>query len=208
MSAEISSKLSLLFSSPCRRYATKGQLVAGLLEVQTAAIECVLEKAEGLVRKMTRQFGLPPVLAADVLHDGILILIEKTRDGSYDPERAAPTTYLVAVCRNLLANHARLKRPPRSETLENGLELQDNSLTDWLEFRERKTLLEKLLRQIGPPCSDIIALKYLEGYSDEEQISLKMTPYSSVESLRVMRSRCMKSLAELAAKWKSPNDAS
>ncbi len=184
------------------RFSTKEALTEGLQKIENAAIEHLMAKSEGMVRKIARTFGLPEALADDVLHDGTIILIEKIQDGTYHSELSAPQTYLVAICRNLLANHSRLKRPPATEQIENVLDLADNSFVEMLEFRERRVVLEKLLAQIGPACASLIALRYLDGYSDEEQLAQKLAPFSSPESLRVSRGRCMKKLSEMAKSFK------
>ena len=68
---------------------------------------------------------------------------------------------------------------------------------------EKVTLLKKMLNELGSPCKELIDLKYISELSDEEQIKNKLTKYSSLESLRVSRSQCMKKLLALSTKYKS-----
>ena len=207
MFSKLPGNLFSLFSPACRKFASKEQLVGALRMADPAAIECLIEKSEAQVRRMARKLRLDEDSVMDAIHDGLIILIEKIRDGSFDPKKSAPATYLIAICRNILANKSRLKRPPGFVDLGTEIDFADDSLNELLDFREKRAILDELLALLGPPASDLIRLKYLEGYSDETQIAENMTPYTTHESLRVMRSRGMKSLVELAAKWKSKHDA-
>jgi RNA polymerase sigma factor (sigma-70 family) len=200
-------QLFSLFSSNHRPYASTEQLVEALRVAETAAIEYLMEKTESQVRRLARKWAMGEQIIQDVLHDGLVILIEKIRSGNFDAEKSTPATYLTAICRNLLANQHRLKRQPSHNSIEYDDLLADFSFIELLESKDRCETLEKLLSQLGEPAADLIRLKYIEGYNDETQILEQMTPYSTVESLRVMRSRGMKTLVGLAEKWKSSNDA-
>jgi hypothetical protein len=57
----------------------------------------------------------------------------------------------------------------------------------------------------GAPCEQVIRLKYIDGYSDEEAIREGLTGYSTVESLRQKRSDCMKKLKDKVAALKDKN---
>jgi RNA polymerase sigma factor (sigma-70 family) len=162
--------LRLLLPASRRRFDTPEQLTEGLRNMDTVAIEYLMGKTEGTVRSMVRTTSQPPALAHDLLHDGLIILIEKICEGTFDPAKSSPQTYLAGICRKLLANHLRLKQPPPAEPIENGLDIPTDDLRDFLDHKDRLELLELLLEQLGPPGNDLIRLKYLEGYSDEEQM--------------------------------------
>ena len=174
----------------------------GLRNMETASIEYLMGKVGGTVRNMVRTSGQPLALVHDLLHDGLIVLIEKISDGNFDVTKSLPQTYLVGICRRLLANHLRLKKLPTVYPLEYGLEIQSDDLRDFLEHKDRLELLKLLLEQLGPPGNDLIRLKYLEGYSDEEQITQSMTNYTTMDSLRTSRSQYMKKLAIMAQDWK------
>lgn len=175
--------------------------------MDTAAIEYLMDKTEGTVRSMVRAAGQPPALVRDLLHDGMIVLIDKICDGAFDPTKSTPQTYLAGICRKLLANHLRLKQPPSAEPIENSSDIPVDDLRDFLDHKDRLELLEQLLDQLGPPGNRLIRLKYLEGYTDEEQIAQQMTPYSSLDSLRTSRSQYMKKLALLAKDWNKKHHA-
>lgn len=170
--------------------------------MDTAAIEYLMDKTGRVVRQMVRTAGQPPSLASDLLHDGLIILIEKVCDGTFDAAKSSPQTYLAGICRKLLSNHSRLRQPLLTEPVENGQELPSEDFQDFLKHKDRLELIELLLEQLGPPGNDLIRLKYLEGYSDEEQISQQMTPYATLNSLKTSRSYYLKKLAAMAQNWK------
>lgn len=151
---------------------------------------------------MVHTAGQDAELADDLLHDGLIILIKKINDDVFDASKSSPQTYLVHICYNLLNNHRRHKTPPIVMPIEDGNHFISDELRDLMDQKDRIEFIELLLGELGPPGSDLIRLKYLEGYSDEEQIKKKMTPYSSLDSLKTSRSQYLKKLAVMAKKWK------
>lgn len=197
VAANITHTLKRLFPSLQHRFSNKDVLVDGLREKKTPAIEFLMERCQGSVRKITRYYGLPKDLASDVLTDGIILLIEKIHEGTYDPSQASPQTYLLGICKNILANHSRKKTDPMSQDLEE-VEIPDNSVEEMMYINERIDVLKSLLIKLGAPCNNLITLKYLDGYSDKEIIENELTKYTSPESLRVSRQNCMKKLIRIA----------
>jgi RNA polymerase sigma factor (sigma-70 family) len=209
-SARLQKRLTETFTkwiSDPARFSSPEKLLDGLRNADTAAIEHLMGKAEGIVRRMVRTAGQAQPLATDLLHDALVIFIEKLRAGRYQLGEAAPQTYLIGICRRLLANHLRLKRLPITDPIDGTFDAPGDDLRDILAQKERLETLEKLLEKLGPPGNDLIRLKYLEGYSDEEQLQQKLTPFATADSLRTSRSKYLKKLALLAQAWKQKNDA-
>jgi len=181
------------------------QLIEGLRRMETAAVEYVMQKAEPSVRHLIRQSGLPESIARDVLHDALVILIKKIRDNIFDPKESAPNTYLMGISKNLIANHLRQRRNIPTIPLDELAEIPDDHTRAFLEGRERRDLLESLLKNLGDPCARLIRLKYLDDYSDEEILSQNLTHYNTPMALRSKRSKCFQKLMELATATKSKN---
>lgn len=197
---------STVFSTPVAGvFSNTEHLMEGLRRMETAAVEYVMQKAEPSVRHLIRQSGLPESLTRDVLHDALVILIKKIRDDIFDPKESAPTTYLIAIAKNLIANHLRQNRNAPTMPLEELAEIPDDHTRAFLEGRERRDLLESLLATLGDPCARLIRLKYLDGFSDEEILSQNLTHYNTPMALRSKRSKCFQKLMELAAATKSKN---
>ena len=174
--------------------------------METGAVEFVMEKAWPSVQFLVRKAKIPEELSRDILHDALVILVKKIRDDVYDPEVSAPTTYLIAIARNLIANQLRHKQNTPTIALDDIPDISDDHTRAFLEGRERRELLESLLRKLGEPCARLIRLKYIDGYRDEEIIAQNMTHYNTAMALRTKRSKCFQKLIELAAATKPAVD--
>ncbi len=198
---------STVFAAPVAGvFSNAEHLLEGLRRMETAAVEYVMQKAEPSVRNLIRQSGLPESLIRDVLHDALVVLIKKIREDIFDPKESAPTTYLIGIAKNLISNHLRQNRNVPTLSLEEWAEIPDDHTHVFLEGRERRDLLESLLASLGDPCAQLIRLKYLDGFRDEEILAQNMTPYNTPLSLRSKRSKCFQKLMALAAATKSKNE--
>lgn len=188
---------------PCRSYQTDEKLFHGLAREENHAIRCLLLVVETPVSKIMNQLGLPDELLKEILHDGMLILLNKIKSDQFQAELSSPKTYLISICKNLCMNASRLKYHKITDSLdEQQHEFPSLEDTD-LALGDKLKLLTRMLEELGSPCKELIHLKYISEFSDEEQINNKLTKYSSLESLRVSRSQCMKKLLALSTKYKS-----
>ena len=206
MQQTIKALYSKVFGVPSEAVDASSQLLEGLRRMETNAVEQIMRKAEPSVRYLVRQSRLPESLTRDVLHDAMVILIKKIRDDVFDPNGSAPATYLIGVSKNLISNHLRQNRRPPTAHLEELAEIPDHYTQAFLEGRERRELLETLLTALGEPCAQLIRLKYLDGFQDEEILAQKLTHYNTPMALRSKRSKCFQKLMELAAATKSKNN--
>ncbi len=174
--------------------------------METGAVEFVMEKAWPSVRYLVRQAQLPDNLTRDILHDALVILVKKIRDNVYNSNESAPATYLIAIARNLIANQLRHRQNTPTISLDEAPDISDDHTQAFLEGRERRELLESLLRKLGEPCARLIRLKYIDGYRDEEILAQNMTHYNTSMALRTKRSKCFQKLIELATATKPAND--
>lgn len=177
----------------------------GLRRMENGAVERLMQKTAPSICKLIRRARLPENLAPDVLHDAVVILVKKIRDNVYNPAESAPATYLIAIAKNLIANHLRNRRAADTVALEETAEISDDHTRDFLEGRERRELLESLLNTLGDPCAQLIRLKYLDGYRDEEILAQNLTHYTTSMALRSKRSKCFQKLVELATATKPGN---
>ncbi len=195
-----------VFDSPgSGTFETVESLVEGLRHMETSAVERIMEKTAPSVRYLVLRAQLPESLTRDVLHDAVIILVKKIRDNAYNPAESAPATYLIAIAKNLIANQLRRKRSSPELLLDDSLDISDEHAHAYLEGRERRELLESLLDTLGNPCAQLIRLKYLDGYRDEEILAQNLTHYTTPMALRSKRSKCFQKLVELAAATKSGN---
>ncbi len=192
-------------SSPCQSYTTHERLFEGLRRLENQAILCVQTKALNSVKKLVRQYGLPPEQVDDILNQSTLIFLRKIGDGSYQFQNYAPSTYLVEIARRvaLMATRSQKNAP---ETLENHHHLPDPDVDTANQRKESMELVRRLLGQLGSPCDQVIRLHHIDGYSDDEVIQQKLTKYSTTDSLKMKRSDCMKKLIQLAQQWKTSSN--
>ena len=133
----------------------------------------------------------------DMFHEGIIVLDRNVREGKFRGE-APLKGYLYSICRLLWMNQLRKnahtkpvsEMPPPKESDEYTPEIA--LITD-----ERKTLLNRLLEQLGERCRDILELWKL-SFSMEE-IAAKLG-FSSPDMARKAKYRCHLNLMELIQK--------
>lgn len=183
---------------PGKRFATNQALFEGLKNADNAAILYAQIKVLRSVQKIVKGYGLPADQVDEVLNQSTLTLLRKINDGSYQFQNHAPTTYLVEIARRVALMATRKYGKHTTESLENQYELADEDIQTQLARQEAAEQVAHLLGKIGSPCDTIIRLKYIDGYTDEEIVKQQFTKYSTVDSLKVKRSDCMKKLTQLA----------
>lgn len=195
----------LLPSSPCKAYENNAQLFEGLRRQDNKAILCVQTKALNSVRNFVTQYRLPSELVDDILNQSTLIFLRKIEDGSYEFQGNAPSTYLVEIARRVAFSATRSQKNA-PETIENHQHVPDPDIETEDRQREAAEMIRQLLGRLGDPCEGVVRLHHIDGYSDEEVVSRQMTRYTTVDSLKMKRSDCMKKLIQLAQQWKITNN--
>jgi DNA-directed RNA polymerase specialized sigma24 family protein len=175
-------------------------LYQALQEKSDKAIQFVQRKTIKTVASMSKFAGLSEMDSEEILNDAVIILLQKIASGAYQFQGYDPCTYLVEVAKGLIAN-AKRKNKRVFEDIDTQFDLADYNGTErYLEIKSNESIVRNLLAQIGENCQKLITLKYLEEFKDEEILEQKMTQYSSINTLKVKRSECMKKLSALAVK--------
>ncbi|MEO0732220.1 MAG: hypothetical protein AAFZ52_05260 [Bacteroidota bacterium] len=187
-----------------RRYPTHAALFAGLAQGEERAVLALQQRAKPMLRKLIRDRGQDNRLTEDILNRSTLIFLRKIAAGQYEFRGHAPTTYLVEVAKRLLFAAQRSGGRP-TDGLEAHPDLADPDYAAYERRTEAAEMVSTLLDHLGNPCARVIRLHHLDGYRDEEVVRRKMTAYSTVSSLKVKRSACMKKLIKLAQAWKTVN---
>jgi RNA polymerase sigma factor (sigma-70 family) len=111
----------------------------------------------------------------DVLQDGVILLNDMMRDGRFEG-RCRISTFLVAVCRNLIRNQARsVERIVLKEEVKES-DITDEYLNDpqnepfkieelKADLKKRDSLLRGLIAQMKERCREILRLRYFESYN-------------------------------------------
>ncbi|MBL7781982.1 MAG: sigma-70 family RNA polymerase sigma factor [Saprospiraceae bacterium] len=158
-----------------------------------------------MAHKFARQYNLPSDAAEDVLNQSTLIFLRKIEDGSYQFQGHAPSTYLVEIIRRVALMQTRTQKKSH-ETIDNHHDLYDPDVAAAQRQQESADLVRQFLGQMGDPCETVIRLHHIDGYSDEEVVRQAWTRYTTIDSLKIKRSDCMKKLIQIAQKWRSTNN--
>lgn len=190
------------FGSVFKGLSDQDILLAELAKENSTAIRYILKKVENNCSQSIKKMGLSDDNIQDIMHDGLILFIRKIQDGTYDSTISAPQTFLTGICRNLALNTLKTKKNVRTVEIEDFNHPFANVTQNNFDAKEAQIMVARLLDEIGSPCKELIRLKYIDGYTDEEQIQLKLTSFSGPESLRVSRSQCMKKISVISSKYK------
>jgi len=158
--------------------------------------------SSGFTAQLLKKFRLPAHILQEVLSDASIIFLKKLREPEFFLDSAQPRTYFIEIIKRVVLNETRKRQDGKHEQIENQFGLPDASVEEYQAQKENIELLGQLLSGAGAPCEQVIRLKYIDGFSDEEAIRRSLTAYSTVESLRQKRSDCMKRLKDRATAFK------
>ncbi len=147
------------------------------------------------VKRRVREAGLDAEDAEEVLNDAILATLQAIRKGTFQFMGFHPAAYTFGVAKKLIANSVRAKKP-QTESLDNVAATSDFNPEVYLKNKERVSIVQTLLDRLGEDCRKVLLLKYFEHKRDQEVVSKKLTPYTTVGSLKSKRGQCLKKLAE------------
>lgn len=144
-----------------------------------------------------QQFNAEAQDAAEIFQRAIIIFFNNVSNGKLSRLDASPKTYLFAVGKNLLKkNYQQKNRIELSGDLySHSTDHLDFTLFQEMDLNHLQKTLQKLLNQLSETCRKIINLYYYLDYSlDAIRESLN---YSSVETAKSMKYKCMQQLREL-----------
>jgi len=178
-------------------FAEEEVLLNAVRKGESKAILYLQDKSAGFTHKLLEQKNLPRHLSGEVLNDACIILLKKMSAPEFELQSAKLSTYFLEIVKYVVLNKTRARQYAGNADIDDQQHLQDHTVQEYFERKEHIELIDGLFQNIGLPCSDIIRLKYLDGYADEEVVAQQLSVYSTVESLRVKRSDCMKKLKNM-----------
>jgi len=148
-----------------------------------------------LYRYATRFLG-DPAVAEDCLADTFSRFLKAIRDrrGPKDYLRA----YLYRIAHNWVADYYR--RAPDVVELKDTQTQDENSPEQEADLRMRQAQTRKAILQLTPDQQQVIALKYLQGLTNEEVAQALRKPVGAVKSLQ---HRALAQLEKILSKEKS-----
>jgi RNA polymerase sigma factor (sigma-70 family) len=189
-------RLPLVFRDPCAQYPDPASLMRGLHAEEPEAIRCLSDKIASAVHSIGRKYSLSAEDIKELHIDAIVVMIQKIREGAYRFMGFAPSTYAIKVAGMLARNYQRASRNRYTLPLESAVHLQDGE--EALAALLQVDLLERLLSKLDERCRTLITLKFLKGLKDQEVLDQHLTAYTTLDSLKNNRARCMKKLSQMA----------
>ncbi len=129
----------------------------------------------------------------ELIHDAILLFLEKIKGGLYHYNGTDPKIYGILILRNLIKNQIRKTTYQRCILNQEHL-YEHEDAGDIARSFEIKNEIQFYLQNLNKPASEILRLHYLEGYSDEEVVLYKMSTFTTVNSLKSKRCQVLKKL--------------
>lgn len=185
--------LTFLKKKPSFKATEKLELITALRQVDGNAIRTVANKITPDVRAVIRKCNLPLEDLPEVVHDSIMVLISAIQEGKYEEQGYHPAAYAFGVARKLIANRARAKKAANLE-LDKVQLVSDFDTEVYLENKERRIIVEKLLQRLGDTCRELIRFKFFDHLKDKEIVERGLLNFSSTDSVKSKRSQCMKKL--------------
>lgn len=129
----------------------------------------------------------------DIFHNGLIAFYLVVCQGKLQ-EDTDVEAYLFTICRNLWIKHKK-KQVVQTELSEQNhhTDTADIPLRTMLKG-ERKTLIEKLLKDLGPRCHQLMILYYYDRLRMKE-ITLQME-FSGEQVAKNKKSKCLKKLRD------------
>lgn len=132
--------------------------------------------------------------AKDLFQDAILILYKKLQHSEITMTSSF-STFFIAICRNLWANHLK-KKSNNHVTFSDEIKLILDDQPDWYELEEQSMqtrLLYKAFSKLGDDCRQLLELFFLKIPMEEIMVRLK---YNSYEYVRRRKFMCKNKLID------------
>jgi DNA-directed RNA polymerase specialized sigma24 family protein len=184
--------------NPYSKYPGNRELFDGLAAGESAAIRCLQDKGRGAIFSYGKMRNVGELDLQEVVEDATVLFLEKINKGDYIFQGLAPVTYMVEVGKRLVLKRTE-KRQMNTVEVDSIQIGGDDEIDRFYEQKAIEEQLGKVLGQIGENCRLVIHLRYYERFSDAEVIEKKLSPYSTVGSLKVKRSECIAKLSEMMA---------
>ena len=120
--------------------------------------------------------------AEDVLQEVYLTVWRKA--SSFDPLRASPITWLVAIARNRSIDRLRAAAPRRTEPIEAAAEVRDPAPAafDLIDASQQSVRLRRCLGELEHRQSEAIEAAFLGGHTYEELAERMSVPLGTMKS--------------------------
>jgi RNA polymerase sigma-70 factor, ECF subfamily len=147
---------------------------------EAALAEIYDEYSPGVYRYAVRLLG-DTYLAEDCVADTFFRYLQALRNGGGPQDHLQ--AYLYRIAHNWITDHYRRQPPPLLPLLEELATEENDLLQDSIDRIQKEQVVEALMR-LTPEQRQVIVLKYLEGWENED-VSLTLDkPVSSIKALQ------------------------
>ncbi len=167
--------------SPGFSAASDTDLMALIAARDRAAFEEMFHRYARRVKAYALRAGLAPGDADEIAQD--VMVTVWNRAGTFDPMRAAPSTWIFTIARNRRIDHLRRTLRPGPDSLDPMFEREAE--TDGLgqmAAAERDARLRASLADLGPEQREVLIAAFFEGRSHAEIATRLGLPLGTVKS--------------------------
>lgn len=131
----------------------------------------------------------------DVFQDGVIILVQKVKDGSFNPDYSIDG-FIYSVCRNLWINKAKVAaRTNLKEELPDVLSNNDRDQLGDMISEEKLNVVKEVFSMLGEGCEKLLRLTIIQEYSMKEVV--EELGYANTNMAKTYNYRCRLRLLKL-----------
>lgn len=169
------------------------EVLKNVSEGDSGTIASLLKELDQKVRNTLLHQGHELRDIEEIILDSLTIFIQKVRRGDFEDRGIPVIVYLIKIARirshQYLRNHKKHLLP-----LTNDIIVQCNAELKSLEDWDR---VNAAINDLPSNQRKLIELTYFRDMSDLVILERKLSPYSSIESIRTQRHKAIKKLTEL-----------
>lgn len=168
--------------------------ILALVSIEDGAMILSLMKGlEAKCYKSLKSMGLEDAEIEETLLDAMTIFIRKVQKNEYTDQGVPVMAYLYKIVKYRAYHYIRIKHPrtvPLDQVAHSISEADKSSLDRW-------DLVKKALDLLNPTERKLIDLFYFSGYKDKEILASNLMDYTSVDSIKSQRYKCIQKLISL-----------
>lgn len=171
---------------PSNRNLELNETIEGLLRGDTSTYHSVRARIESYVRDQLYDYSE----FADIVDEILQILFENLSAGKFQGDSLrALNVYILGITKNHVRRHITVRK--RIKYTSDDLDVPDKKSQPNVESED---LARKVIASLGGPCGDMLELKFIRGWSDEE-IAQKVGKTKNATSTAIHR--CLQRAREL-----------
>lgn len=183
------------------RFGDQAVFFKALKALESDAIVELRNRIWPSLKRRGAEYGASVPDLEEIAHDALVIALEKIANGAFQFEHTDPAAYAAVIAHNLLRNFLRKKQMP-IDSLDDWDAHADNEVEKFLDSKDLRYQISVFLKKMPENCQNLIRLRYFDELEDKEILALKLTTYTTLDSLRNKRCGCLKKLALLMEGYK------